>query len=131
MTIATKEIQIKNTVKQVWNTVTDLKNYEWRSDISRIDIVNEKTFVEYSNENIATRFTITAFEVGKRYAFTIENSNMRGKWEGTFKKDGEYVLFTCTEDVEAKRFFMKPFIKKFLKLQQERYAMDLLQALEQ
>ncbi len=37
-------------VKKVWEVVTSLENYEWRSDLSKIEIVNDKTFIEYTNE---------------------------------------------------------------------------------
>lgn len=33
-------------IKIVWNTVTNLKKYHWRSDISRVNVINEKEFVE-------------------------------------------------------------------------------------
>ena len=33
-------------VKKVWDTVTSLDQYEWRSDLSKIEIINEKQFVE-------------------------------------------------------------------------------------
>ena len=29
-------------VKKVWDTVTSLDQYEWRSDLSKIEIINEK-----------------------------------------------------------------------------------------
>lgn len=29
-------------VQEVWNIVTSLENYQWRSDLSRIEIRNEK-----------------------------------------------------------------------------------------
>lgn len=33
-------------IKKVWETVTSLENYKWRSDLSRIVILNEKHFVK-------------------------------------------------------------------------------------
>ncbi len=46
-------------IQEVWNMVTSLENYGWRSDLSRIEILNEKQFVEYMKNEFATTFTIT------------------------------------------------------------------------
>lgn len=35
-------------IKAVWNVVTNNKDYKWRSDIERIEVLNEgKEFIEY------------------------------------------------------------------------------------
>lgn len=36
-------------IKKVWEVVTSLENYEWRSDLSKIEVVSDKTFIEYTN----------------------------------------------------------------------------------
>lgn len=46
-------------VKKAWNTVTSLYNYQWRSDLSRIEVLDEKRFVEYTKEGYPTTFTVT------------------------------------------------------------------------
>ena len=33
-------------VQSVWEIVTSLENYAWRSDVKRIEIIGEKQFVE-------------------------------------------------------------------------------------
>ena len=111
--------------------VTSLEKYQWRSDISKVEIVNDKQFIEYTKDGYATTFTVTACELYKRWEFDMENSNIKGHWTGIFtEKDGQtYIVFT--EDVTAKKFFMKPFIKAFPEKQQKRYVFDLQQALQQ
>lgn len=102
-------------VKKVWDTVTSLDQYEWRSDLSKIEIINEKQFVEYTKDGFATTFTITVSEPCKRWEFDMENSNMKGHWIGIFsEKDGQTEI-DFTEDVTAKKFVLKPFVKGFLK----------------
>ena len=116
--------------KKVWDTVTSLDQYEWRSDLSKIEIINEKQFVEYTKDGFATTFTITVSEPCKRWEFDMENSNMKGHWIGIFsEKDGQTEI-DFTEDVTAKKFVLKPFVKGFLKKQQELYISDLKKALE-
>ena len=116
-------------VKKVWDAVTSLDQYEWRSDLSKIEIINEKQFIEYTKDGFATTFTITVSEPCKRWEFDMENSNMKGHWVGIFsEKDGQAEI-DFTEDVTAKKLIMKPFVKGFLKKQQELYISDLKRAL--
>ena len=118
-------------VQELWNIVTSLENYQWRSDLSRIEVLNERQFIEYTKEGFPTTFTITATEIYKRWEFDMENSNMRGHWIGTFgETDGHAEIF-FTEDLTAKKWFMKPFVKLFLKKQQSQYIADLKKALRE
>ena len=65
-------------VEQVWQTVTDLTNTAWRSDLKRVEVLDEAHFVEYTKNGYATNFTVTARELFRRWAFTMENGNMSG-----------------------------------------------------
>ncbi len=64
---------------------------------------------------LATTFTITLFEPYKRWAFDVENSNIKGHWIGIFTQKGEKTEIDFTEDVTAKKVLMKPFVKAYLK----------------
>lgn len=117
-------------IQEVWNMVTSLENYGWRSDLSRIEILNEKQFVEYMKNEFATTFTIAVSEPCRRWEFDMENDNIKGHWIGIFtEKDGRTEI-DFTEDVTAKKLIMKPFIKAFLKKQQKLYVSDLEKALQ-
>lgn len=61
----------------------------------------------------------------KRWEFDMENSNMRGHWSGIFTQQGNQTEIEFTEDVAAKKIFMKPFIKTYLKKQQTQFISDL------
>ena len=59
----------------------------------------------------------------------MENDNMKGHWTGIFtRKDGQTEI-DFTENVTAKKVFMKPFVKTYLKKQQALYISDLQNAL--
>lgn len=117
-------------IRKVWEVVTNVKNYTWRSDLSKTEILNEKQFVEYTKEGYATTFTVTVAEPYKRWEFDMENGNMKGHWIGVFtQREGETEI-DCTEDVIAKKFFMKPFVKPYLKKQQAQFISDLQKALQ-
>ena len=109
-------------IKKVWDTVTSLDQYEWRSDLSKIEIINEKQFVEYTKDGFATTFTITVSEPCKRWEFDMENSNMKGHWVGIFSEIDGQTEIDFTEDVTAKKLILKPFVKGFLRKKQALYC---------
>lgn len=115
-------------IQKVWEIVTSLEHYQWRSDLSKIEVINEKQFVEYTKDGYATTFTITAVEPCRRWEFDMENSNMAGHWTGVFTEVDGQTEIDFTEEVTAKKFFMKPFVKAYLKKQQELYISDLRKA---
>lgn len=117
-------------IRKVWETVTDFNNYTWRSDLSKTECLGENKFVEYTKQGYPTTFTITVTEPYKRWEFDMENGNMKGHWSGVFtQKDGETHI-SLTESVTAKKFFMKPFLKAYLKKQQSLFISDLKTALQ-
>lgn len=130
MAVSNIKVLFQCDIKKVWDTVTSLEKYQWRSDLSKIEILNEKQFIEYTKDGFATTFTITAFEPCKRWEFDMENNNIKGHWTGVFtKKDGQTEI-DFTENVTAKKLIIKPFVKTFLKKQQELYVADLKKVLQ-
>ncbi|MDO4943285.1 MAG: SRPBCC family protein [Lachnospiraceae bacterium] len=129
MAVITRKAVFHQDIRTVWNVVTSLEKYSWRSDLSKIEILNEWQFVEYTNEKYATTFSITLQEPYQRWEFDMENDNMKGHWIGIFTAKGEQTEIEFTEDVTAKKLLMKPFVKAYLKKQQEQYIADLEKAL--
>ena len=118
-------------VKTIWKIITSLEDYAWRSDISKIEIVkSQKQFIEYTKGLYPTTFTITVFEPYQRYEFTMENSRMTGYWIGLFNEKDGFTTIDFTEDVTPKKIYMKPFVKSYLKKQQQTYIHDLKKVLE-
>ena len=130
MAISKIKAVFQRDIKDVWDVVTSLENYKWRSDLSKIETINEKQIVEQTKDGYATTFTITYIEPFKRWEFDMENSNMKGHWIGVFSDRNGQTEIEFTEDVTAKKLIMKPFLKLFLKRQQELYVSDLRNALE-
>ena len=117
-------------LEEVWNTVTSLENYSWRSDLAKIKVFEEeKKFVEYTKDGYSTVFTITLFEPMKRYEFDMDNKNIHGHWVGLFSYVNEETIIDFTEDVTAKKLMLKPFVGAYLKKQQAIYLADLKKAL--
>ncbi|GFI55984.1 hypothetical protein IMSAG013_01035 [Clostridiales bacterium] len=115
--------------KTVWDIVTDNKNYEWRSDLSKIEMIDENRFDEYTKTGFVTHFQITAKEPYREYRFDIENQNMSGRWSGMFESRDGGTQITFTEEVQVKNPIMNLFVKGYLKKQQARYIADLQKAI--
>ena len=112
-------------VERVWQTVTDLTHTAWRSDLNRVEVLDSTHFVEHTKSGYAAKFTVTACEPPHFWAFTMENRNMSGSWEGIFEAEEGGTRLTCTEEVNAKHWWMRPFVPGYLKRQQKLYLDDL------
>jgi len=119
-------------IEKLWSIITDNTQYAWRSDLSKIEIIDDKHFVEYAKNNFPTYFTITSKEYLKEYKFDIENTNIKGKWVGVLKKlENGNVRLDFTEEIETNNFIMKLLAKQYLKSMQKRYMRDLEKELNQ
>ena len=82
MVKTTIEAVFNEPIETIWHIVTDLRNAEWRSDLSKIEVLEDKkVFIEYTNQGFPTKFVITAYEPLKLYAFTMDNKNISGKMD--------------------------------------------------
>lgn len=116
-------------ISKVWDVVTDVENYSWRSDLSRTELLEKKQFVEYTKEGYPTTFTITSSVPYERWEFDMENSNMKGHWVGIFTPKEGKTEIEFTENVTVKKIFLRPFIKRYLRRQQVLFVADLEKAL--
>lgn len=131
MAISTIKAEFQCEVEKVWEIVTSLDKYSWRSDLDKIVVtVPEKEFEEHTKDGYITTFKITAFDEYKNYEFDMENGNMKGHWTGQFSYKDGVTLIEFTENITAKKLIMKPFVKMYLKKQQAKYIKDLRNALE-
>lgn len=130
MAIAKECISLKSNIQRVWEIITNVSDYSWRSDLKSTEVINEYQFIEITREGYSTKFTTTIYEPYKRWEFEFENDNMSGCWCGIFtEKDGQ-TLLDLTEEVNAKKIMMKPFVKSYLKKQQQQFIRDLKKAVE-
>ncbi len=128
-------VNIKETINAdiqvVWDAVTSLENYSWRSDVEKIKVVKDgEKFVEYTKDGFETSFNITKLDPMKTYEFEMENKNMTGSWSGKFSSQEGKTIIDFTENVTVNNIVMKIFIKKYLQKHQLRYINDLKKHLE-
>ncbi|QQQ86861.1 MULTISPECIES: SRPBCC family protein [Peptostreptococcales] len=131
MAISNVNTTIYKDIQKVWDIVLDVGKYSiWRSDLSKVEIINDNQFIEYTKDGYATTFTVTILEPYKRWEFDMENSNMKGHWIGVFNSKENKTQIDFTENVIPKKWIMKPFIKSYLKKQQMQFINDLKKAIE-
>lgn len=113
-------------VQKVWNIVTDNKNYSWRSDLSKIEIVDDDSFIEYTKNGFQTLFTITVKQPYECYEFDMQNKNISGHWTGVFTKTAE-----GSTQIENANPVIRVLSYLFMNLKdmQKTYVADLLKVL--
>lgn len=132
MITATKKAHFNCSAKTLFNIVTNNKEYGWRSDLKKIDLVDGGvSFIEYTKKGYPTLFTITNRIPYTRYEFKIHNNTMTGKWIGIFEEtDGETDI-EFIETVSIKGWIKRHFAPYYLNRQQDKYVEDLKKAVKE
>lgn len=116
----------KANIKEVWEVVTNNNKYDWRSDLSKIDVsIDGNSFTEYTKGNFPTKFNITLKKLYERYEFDMTNKNMNGHWIGVFSPLNNGTQIEFTEKVSVNNPIMNFFVGLYLKKQQALYIADL------
>ena len=130
MAVSNIKALIPGELQKVWELVLNTENYAaWRSDLSKTEAISDKQFIEYTKNGYPTTFTVTLVKPYRRWEFDMENTNMKGHWKGVFVSRGSETEIDFTEYVTAKKAFMKPFVKIYLKKQQAQFVEDLKKTL--
>ena len=112
-------------IEVVWDTVTNLNDFSWRSDLKDVRIIDENNFIEITKNGVETYFRITECIKYQSWIFEIENENIKGTWVGKFYAEGDKTILDFTENIVSKKSILKPFISLYLKRQQKIYFRDL------
>ncbi len=130
MPISNIKAMVPGDLQKVWELVLNTENYAaWRSDLSKTEVISDKKFIEYTKDGYPTTFTVTLVEPYRRWEFDMENSNMTGHWTGIFTAKGDETEIDFTEQVEAKKLLLKPFVKFYLRKQQTQFVADMRKVL--
>lgn len=66
MTTSNVTAVIQCNIHKVWETVSAVERYDaWRSDVSKIEVTDEKQFIEYTKDGYATAKQLGVRPVGK------------------------------------------------------------------
>lgn len=125
MATSNMKVTILCPIEIVWDTVTNLNDFSWRSDLKAVKIIDEHNFIEIAKNGIETYFRITECIKYQSWIFEIDNKNIKGTWIGKFYSKGDKTILDFTENVVSKKIIFKPFISLYLKRQQRIYFKDL------
>ena len=125
MATSNMKVTILCPIEIVWDTVTNLNDFSWRSDLKAVKIIDEHNFIEIATNGIETYFRITECIKYQSWIFEIDNKNIKGTWIGKFYSKGDKTILDFTENVVSKKIIFKPFISLYLKRQQRIYFKDL------
>lgn len=125
MATSNMKVTILCPIEIVWDTVTNLNDFFWRSDLKAVKIIDEHNFIEIAKNGIETYFRITECIKYQSWIFEIDNKNIKGTWIGKFYSKGDKTILDFTENVVSKKIIFKPFISLYLKRQQRIYFKDL------
>lgn len=125
---------LQSDIKTVWNVVTNNYDFDWRSDLERVEVIEDTIFIEHTVDKKWTRFVITKKEPYTSYEFHMENDFFNGQWIGTFSelsKGG--TQFTLSENIVVKNPFLRILSYFFwdLKKIQDIYISDLKKKLQE
>lgn len=81
------EEELPYTPSQIWQVVTDLTNWQWRSDLSDCTITGEHGFIETPKKGKPVRFRITRLEQSYIWEFHMDSPTLTGTWQGTFESN--------------------------------------------
>ena len=112
-------------IEVVWDTVTNLNDFSWRSDLKDVRIIDENNFIEITKNGVETYFRITECIKYQSWIFEIENKNIKGTWVVMLYVEDDKTILDFTENVVSKKLIFKPFISLYLKRQQRIYFKDL------
>jgi len=125
MATSNMKVTILCPIEIVWDTVTNLNDFSWRSDLKAVKIIDEHNFIEIAKNGIETYFRIIECIKYQSWIFEIDNKNIKGTWIGKFYSKGDKTILDFTENVISKKIIFKPFISLYLKRQQRIYFKDL------
>ena len=123
MKISTTTAVFDTEIERVWEIVTNNAEWEWRSDLSKIEITGENTFTEFAKNGFPTRFTITEKKEHERYEFDMDNKNFSGHWTGIFRAAGvKHTEVTFIEQLRVKNPVMRVLAAAFMNIKKFQLA---------
>jgi hypothetical protein len=133
--VSEKEIVLQYNIKTIWDIVVNNNDYDWRSDIKKIEIIDNGNWIEFYDigGKYFTKFTLKEKEEYLLYSFDMENKNYYGTWVGKFVEiNKQETKLKFTETIYIRNKVMNIFVKLFWNLGkiQERYFDDLIKKLK-
>lgn len=122
-------VDFKGEVEKVFKTVINLGDCSWRSDLLKVEKIDNDRYIEYDRKGRATKIKITDCHKNIQFEYDVYNDNYTGHWCGQFAplKDGGCRMYLL--------FYFEPhsIFGKFVNVDkfEERYLEDLKKELHE
>lgn len=90
---------------QVWQKVTDFTAQDWRSDLTHVERLSDRSFMELAKNGTKTEFEISLIQPNQRLELQFENDYVSGQSIGLFSNQGAQTTLDFTELVRCKRWW--------------------------
>ena len=89
------KVYFKSDVEKVFNVITNMKDCSWRSDLSKVECIDDGKYIEYNRKNHPTKILVTEYLKNIQFEYDIQNEYYKGHWCGQFAplKDGWCVMY--------------------------------------
>lgn len=123
------KVYFKSDIEKVFNVITNMKDCSWRSDLSKVECINDVKYIEYDHKNHPTKILVTEYLKNIQFEYDIQNEYYKGHWCGQFAplKDGGCVMYLLFY------FESVSFLGKFINVDkfEKRYIEDLKKELNE
>ena len=123
------KVYFKSDVEKVFNVITNMKDCSWRSDLSKVECIDDGKYIEYKRKNHPTNIIVTEYLKNIQFEYDIQNEYYKGHWCGQFAplKDGGCVMYLLFY------FESVSFLGKFINVDkfEKRYIEDLKKELNE
>ena len=123
------KVYFKSDVEKVFNVITNMKDCSWRSDLSKVECIDDGKYIEDNRKNHPTKILVTEYLKNIQFEYDIQNEYYKGHWCGQFAplKDGGCVMYLLFY------FESVSFLGKFINVDkfEKRYIEDLKKELNE
>lgn len=118
--VVTKETEYDASVEKVFNTVTNNRDWKYRTSLDDLKIIESRGDIEiwdeFSGGNVI-RFTVKDKKPYSVYSFEMESKLFKGYWIAEFESvSNEKTRFKATESIEYRYPFIKVIAFAFMNL---------------
>ncbi|MDE6625565.1 MAG: polyketide cyclase [Lachnospiraceae bacterium] len=129
MAVSNLRVMFPFPVETMWDLITSREDYSWRSNLNRIEILNENQFVEYTKEGDVTTVTVREEMKYRKWELDMENKDINGRWTCMLYSWGDSTEICITEEINPKKLYLMPFVPAYLEERRVTYMKDLTRVL--
>ena len=107
------EVRLPAGVADVWGRVAVDRTQAWRSDLARVEVIDDQRWIEHPRSGPPVRFAAVRVEAPRRFVVAFEGSGFRGTWDGSFVEEAGATVLRFSEEVDVENPFMRVVARLF------------------